>query len=521
MCNFPVEKVLISCLTFGRTGQNTIKDPSCLWSMKQSLEKMIIMTLLFHCVLNCLDKNTQSCQCKEDGKKYVVDCSHVGLKSVPKTIPIGTTDLYLDDNNITFLENGSLNNKKRGLPHLVALSIKRNKLKKIEPAAFSWLPNLKELNLYSNCLEKKTSLPKLVFKPLKKSLKVLDIRMNLMNPNIDLVNYPKSVAELYNLTELRMDSLTNKSLPAEYSSLNHLQTLIFGGGRWNVRILHQKMFAAILKLAVTKIDLTGLYISMIFEKTFSGLKTLNCLDLSNNPRLSLSMKKFAASLNETSVTKLNLNNTGIGTASQNASTLLRLFCNLPLRELTLDRNRINRMDPVFKECFGDLEVLSFGDNYLLITSEFVYDTIYGLPNLICFNLTWQRQANSVAKASYEPLKTVFKNKYNGRPRFCQKDMTCPLILPPKLEWVDVSHHGIYLVVFPQSVFLTNTSLKSVAASYCGIQTMKLPVYCPPDRYIKIHWEIIDASNNGLQCVNCKSMPLVRRGLTLFLALLYS
>ena len=56
-------------------------------------------------------------------------------------------------------------------------------------------------------------------------------------------------------------------------------------------------------------------------------------------------------------------------------------------------------------------------------------------------------------------------------------------------------------MFPQSVFLTNTSLKSVAASYCGIQTMKLPVYCPLDRYIKIHWEIIDASNNGLQCVN--------------------
>ena len=166
-----------------------------------------------------------------------------------------------------------------------------------------------------------------------------------------------------------MDCLTNKSLPVEYSSLKHLQTLIFGGGRWNVRILHQNMFAAISKLRVTKIDLTGLYISMIFEKTFSGLKFLNWLDLSNNPQLSLSMKNFAASLNETSVTKLNLNNTGLGTASQKASILLRFFCNLPLKELTLDHNNINHVDPVFKECFGDLEVLSLGDNYLYFSER--------------------------------------------------------------------------------------------------------------------------------------------------------
>ena len=254
--------------------------------------------------------------------RYVIDCSHVGLKSVPKSFPTYVTHLYLDDNNIKILENGSFNQENRGLPHLIAISIKRNKLEKIEPDAFRGLPNLKELNLYDNSLKKETSLLKLVFQPLNKSLKMLDIRMNLMNPNIDLVNYPKSVAELSNLEELRMDCLTNKSLPVEYSSLKHLEILIFGGGRWNVRILHQKMFAAISKLRVTKIDLTGLYISMIFEKTFSGLKFLNWLDLSNNPQLSLSMKNFAASLNETSVTKLNLNNTGLGTASQKASALL-------------------------------------------------------------------------------------------------------------------------------------------------------------------------------------------------------
>ena len=353
--------------------------------------------------LNCSEKAVQVCQFKENGENYVVDCSRLRLKSVPKSIPIRTTHLYLDDNNIKILENESFNQGNRGLPHLVALSIKRSKLEKIEPAAFHWLPNLKELNLYNNSLEKETSLPKLVFKSLNKSLKMLDIRMNLMNPNIHFVNYPKSVAELNNLEELRMDCLTNKSLPFEYSSLNHLQRLILGGGRGNVRILHQNMFAAILKLRVTKIDLTDLYISMIFEKSFSGLKSLNWLDLSNNPKLSLSMKNFAASLRETSLTKLNLNNTGIGTASQRASTLLRLFCHLPLKELTLDHNYIYNLYPVFEKCFRTLEVFSFGDNYVLLTGDFVWDSLWGLPNLIGYNLSWQVKANDMTRTRYRQL----------------------------------------------------------------------------------------------------------------------
>ena len=399
--------------------------------------------------INCTEKAIHFCQCKEDGHRYLIDCSHLGLEAIPQIIPIQTTHLYLDDNNLKILQNRSFNQGNKGLPHLVMLSIKRCKLEKIEPAAFHWLPNLTELNLYNNSLEKENSLPNSVFQPLKMSLKMLDIRINLMNPVIDLVNYPNSVAELNNLEELRMDCLTNKSLPAEYSSLKHLQTLIFGGGRSNVKMLHQKMFAALLELNVTKIDLTSLFISMIWEKTFFGLKSLNWLDLSNNPYLSLSMKIFAASLNETSVTKLSLNNTGIGTASSSPSTLLRYFCHLPLKELTLDHNYINRMHPIFRECFPTIEVLSFGDNYLLLIRDMV--SIDGLPNLIGFNFTWQRQANSMAKINYRQFQTLFKNKATGKPIVCQKGMTCPIILPPKLEWIDISHHGFYSVVVPQSV----------------------------------------------------------------------
>ena len=396
-------------------------------------KKMFPTALLFNFVvfiffetnlaINCTEEGIRFCQCKEDGHRYVVDCCDVGLKSVPKNIPIQTTHLFLDDNNLKILQNESFNQENRGLPHLVMLSIKKSKLEKIEPDTFRWLPNLKELNLNNNSLEQENSLPNSVFQPLNKSLNLLDIRINLMDPNIDLVNYPKAVAELHNLEELRMDCLTNKSLPVEYSSLKHLQTMTFGGGRRNIRIIHEEMFAAILKLNVTKIDLTSLFISMIWEKTFSGLRYLNWLDLSNNPHLCLSMKIFAASLNETSVTKLNLNNTGIGTASSSPSTLLRFFCHLPLKELTLDHNSINHVDPIFKECFSSLEVLSFGDNYLYFSHEFVDDTLFGLPNLVGFNFTWQRQSNSVTTTGHGHLQKVFRKRPIGKLILCKNDLS--------------------------------------------------------------------------------------------------
>ena len=37
--------------------------------------------------LNCTEKAVQLCQCKEDGDRYIVDCSRVGLKSMPQSIP--------------------------------------------------------------------------------------------------------------------------------------------------------------------------------------------------------------------------------------------------------------------------------------------------------------------------------------------------------------------------------------------------------------------------------------------------
>ena len=87
------------------------------------------------------------------------------------------------------------------------------------------------MNLYNNDLQFVDSLPPTVFQPLNQSLKVLDIRMNLLNDHLDLLNYPLSLAKLYNLNELKMDLLRDKPLPEEYKTLYNLQKLQFEGGR--------------------------------------------------------------------------------------------------------------------------------------------------------------------------------------------------------------------------------------------------------------------------------------------------
>ena len=305
----------------------------------------------------------QLCYRKEKSSDiFIVDCSNAGLTSVPKGIPTKTTHLYLDNNFIEIIENGSFLEGNVGLPNLVKLSIRNNTLKEIQCTAFCGLNVLEELDLYSNGLEFVDSLPPTVFQPLNQSLKILDIRMNLLNDNLDLLNYPLSVAELHNLNKLRMDLLKDKPLPEEYKALYNLQKLLFEGGRRNVNHVQNNTFDAVSTLNITEINLCGLDITIIMMGTFSNLKNLDTLDVSNNPGLTFSIKEFTSSIQNTSITRLRLNNTGIGQSAFKTVDIIRGFCHLGLKELSMDNNFINVIDPVFQECLPTLKILSFGDN---------------------------------------------------------------------------------------------------------------------------------------------------------------
>lgn len=78
--------------------------------------------------------------CSCDGT--IVDCSGRGLTEVPKDIPMYTTDLLLNDNEITKIKSDGLFGR---LPNLVKLDMRRNKISGIEQNAFEGAEKLSEL----------------------------------------------------------------------------------------------------------------------------------------------------------------------------------------------------------------------------------------------------------------------------------------------------------------------------------------------------------------------------------------
>ncbi|XP_022086573.1 slit homolog 2 protein-like isoform X2 [Acanthaster planci] len=87
----------------------------------------------------------ESCSCSGT----IVDCSNRGFHSVPDSIPTYTTELLLNDNDISRISAGG---KFLNLINLNKLDLRNNRISIIEEGAFEGAENLFELNLRSNRL---------------------------------------------------------------------------------------------------------------------------------------------------------------------------------------------------------------------------------------------------------------------------------------------------------------------------------------------------------------------------------
>ncbi len=439
---------------------------------------------------NCGEDTLKLCKCELDYtlNHKIVDCSNTGMVSVPKCIPPDTTHLYLDSNNFVSLASGAF---APGLPNLETLSISNNLMKKMMPDSLAGLDSLINLFLYNNSLGSSDSLPNTVFYPVNLSLQVLDIRRNLLSNKETAGNYPKSVGELSNLIELRLDCIRNKSLPREYSELKNLRKLEFSDGGTDVKLLHEAMFDSLTRLKITDIELSNLGITYVWNSTFSKLHTLKKLDISHNPGLGSAVLNLLSSVQKTPIQQLILNNTGLGIAPVSQQRILDALCSLnrTLKRLCLDHNNMHSFDVNVRACFPKMELLSLADNYFPLTQKIIYE-VFMLKHLVGYNLSWQ-----------EAVTISDFNRHKRRLQFCENGQACPIYLPPNLRWIDASHGGMRFSLVPEMAFLSNVSMESLKMTHDGVQTFRYPIYCAKDRNIHIHITEVNLRNNALRCMN--------------------
>lgn len=149
------------------------------------------------------------CTCTDS----TVDCRDRGLKHIPTNLPPGTTELRLEQNQITTIPANIF----KKLRQLRRLDLSKNVIKEIEPDAFAGLHALNTLVLYGNNL---TDLPAFIFEPLH------ELQLLLLNAN-ELRCLRKDIFRgLNNLNLLSLYDNNIKSIAnGTFDSLKSLQTL--------------------------------------------------------------------------------------------------------------------------------------------------------------------------------------------------------------------------------------------------------------------------------------------------------
>uniref|UniRef100_A0A803VF42 Slit guidance ligand 3 n=1 Tax=Ficedula albicollis TaxID=59894 RepID=A0A803VF42_FICAL len=174
----------------------------------------------FRCSGNSFIKFTGKCfmdlvcpeKCRCEGT--IVDCSNQKLTRLPTHLPEYTTDLRLNDNDISVLEAVGLFKK---LPNLRKINLSNNKIKEIREGAFEGASGVQELILTENQLE---SVHGRMFRGLT-GLKTLMLRSN----SISCVNNDTfaglSSVRLLSLYDNHISTIT----PGAFSTLVSLSTI--------------------------------------------------------------------------------------------------------------------------------------------------------------------------------------------------------------------------------------------------------------------------------------------------------
>ncbi|CAL1531514.1 unnamed protein product [Lymnaea stagnalis] len=313
-----------------------------------------------------------SCNCLGNN----VDCSNIGLLSIPKDIPGWVTRLELQSNRITEIRQEDL----KGLHHLQYLDMSKNTIKVINGSVFNDLTNLTILKLDSNLL---TEIP-----TFSRRLNVTALSMTqnyvvaISRAALTQMPYLQTV----DLSNNSIISISNGSFPVRnqlvHLNLNNNQILVLEKGS----LSH---LSSLVSLKLNRNKLVE-----ITPGLFNGMISLKTLELMHNKIRIIKSLTFVE-LKMLKVLKLKKNNISV---LKDAA-----FYDLPeLRILLLDYNSIVNITKAWLYGLKKLKTLSLTHNKISSIEDQAWQELKHLDKLYLSN----NRLTAITDSSFGQLTTL-------------------------------------------------------------------------------------------------------------------
>ena len=295
-----------------------------------------------------------------------VNCSHRQLTTVPLDLPVHTTTLLLNNNDISKLEQKAFSN----LTELRHLDLCENKIQsnQIAPDTFSAQGSLQYLDVSRNSLcISNACFPQRLYRPLR-SLKVLKVTQNKMSDETGVTEYPfQSLSVLQALTELHISSIRHVDIPSDIARFKNLQILDLRRG--DMINITAATFRALRDTNINTLSLRNSKLRQVELGSFSNLPNLRNLNMACNGHIGYKTLIRAVWATENSgIDSLVMDDVERG-GQANVLNFMDV-CDTPfakrLRRLSVRQNNIIAIDvKYFGKCLPNVRWLNFGFNNIV------------------------------------------------------------------------------------------------------------------------------------------------------------
>lgn len=271
---------------------------------------------------------TENCprQCFCSKTLTSVNCAGKGLTELPAGIPTKVVKLFLDHNKLSTIPSFSF----KGLKSLVYLDLKSNKISSLPEKAFTGAESLTTLFLSTNMI---TDIDTEAFEGLN-YLQVLNLGENKVHGMFDL-GYVPNLQQLV----LQGNQLVSVTFPEEAKDLKTLHDITLSLN--HITNLTSLSFLALENARVKRLDLARNDISHISAESFLPLTELQSLKIGFNPLNTQALIQAFAGIKSRTLASLDMS--GLALSGELPAGIFKIFENVMLRNLKLNRNNIGHL----------------------------------------------------------------------------------------------------------------------------------------------------------------------------------